>query len=42
LQNLVVEAEIAEGKATGNYLVNVGEDRRQALLSLAKGKERCR
>lgn len=38
LQNLVVEPETEDGKATGHYLVNVGEGRRQALLLLAKRK----
>src|SRR5262249_6600837 len=38
LQNLVVEREITDGRETGHYLVNVGEGRRLALLSLAKQK----
>ena len=38
LQNLVVEPEVADGKETGNYLANIGEGRRLALLSLAKSK----
>jgi ParB family chromosome partitioning protein len=39
LQNLVVQAECKDGKPTGNYLVNVGEGRRLALLLRAKRKE---
>jgi len=39
LQPPVVEVEIdAEGVATGNYLVTIGEGRRQALRLLAKRK----
>jgi ParB family chromosome partitioning protein len=38
LQNLVVEPELKDGRTTGHYLVNVGEGRRLALLSLAKRK----
>lgn len=39
LQNLVIEPEVADGAETGNYLVNVGEGRRLALLLRAKRKE---
>jgi ParB family transcriptional regulator, chromosome partitioning protein len=38
LQNLVVEPE-REGEDTGNYLVTIGEGRRQAFLLRAKRKE---
>lgn len=38
LQPLVVEPETKEGRATGYYLVNIGEGRRQALRLLAKRK----
>jgi ParB family chromosome partitioning protein len=39
LQNPVVEPEIKGGKATGFYLVTIGEGRRQAQLLRAKEKE---
>jgi ParB family transcriptional regulator, chromosome partitioning protein len=39
LQSPVVEPEIKDDKATGNYLVTIGEGRRQAQLLRVKRKE---
>jgi ParB family chromosome partitioning protein len=39
LQNPVIEPEIKDGKATGFYLVTIGEGRRQAQLLRAKRKQ---
>jgi ParB family chromosome partitioning protein len=39
LQSPVVEPEIKDDKATGNYLVTIGEERRQAQLLRVKRKE---